>query len=88
MCLPDGDYIPPRCEHCQSPDWLYGIQPQDQTRIRTGTAFAPRYQDGRRDRRKQVGAGARSLKRRERARGQYQGLKPKPIDSIAEQGEN
>lgn len=77
---PGGDPPPAACQHCGSTEWIEGIEPQDGIRIRTGSTFATRKPDGRRDRRKQEGAGARSLKRRERARKQYQGLKPKPED--------
>ena len=86
--LPGEDYVPEKCAHCGSTEWVWGVEPVDGVRIRTGTTFAPRRTDGRRDRRKQAGQGARSLVRRERARKQYQGLKPKPIDAEAEADEN
>ena len=81
MCLPGGDYLPEKCEHCGSTEWLYGIEPQDGIRIRTGTAFADRKPDGTRDKRKNL--GAKSLLRRERARRQFKDLKPKGIDEPA-----
>lgn len=80
MILPEGDYIPPRCEHCKTTDWLYGIEPDDGIRVRSGVTFLPRRPDGHLDRRKEPGQGAKSLKRRERARRQYQALKPKELD--------
>ena len=75
--LPPGCELPKTCLHCGSKDWLYGKESIESIRIRTGMTFATRKVDGRRDRRKQEGAGAKSLKRRERARRQYQSLKPK-----------
>ena len=81
--LPEGDYVPEKCVHCGSTEWVWGVEPQDGVRIRTGVTFAPRRPDGRRDRRKEPGQGSRSLVRRERARKQYQGLKPKPEESDA-----
>ena len=77
---PGGEPPPAACQFCGSTEWIEGIQPQDSIRIRTGNAFATRKPDGRRDRRKSEGAGAKSLKRRERARRQWQSLKPKAMD--------
>ena len=76
--LPPGCELPKTCPHCGAKDWLYGRESIEGIRIRTGMTFAPRRPDGRRDRRKEPGQGAKSLKRRERARNQWQGLKPKP----------
>ena len=81
--LSEGEVLPPQCCVCGSTLWLYGVEPQDQVRVRTGLTFAPRRSDGRVDRRKSPGAGAKSLKRRERARKQYRALKPKPVDDQA-----
>lgn len=75
--LPPGCELPEACLHCGAKDWLYGKESIESIRIRTGMTFATRKVDGRRDRRKSEGAGAKSLKRRERARRQYQSLKPK-----------
>lgn len=68
------------CPRCRAMNWMYGKESIESIRIRTGMTFAARRVDGRRDRRKEPGQGAKSLKRRERARAQYQGLKPKPED--------
>ena len=86
--LPSGSELPKLCLHCGAKDWLYGKESIEGIRIRTGMTFAPRRPDGRRDRRKEPGQGAKSLKRRERARNQWQGLKPKPIDRAAKASEN
>ena len=86
--LPPGSDFPAACPHCGSKHWLYGRESIESIRIRTGMTFAPRRPDGRRDRRKEPGQGSKSLKRRERARNQWQSLKPKPIDSEAEASEN
>ena len=75
-----GAEIPDACIHCRSGSWVYGKESIESIRIRTGMTFATRKMDGRRDRRKQEGAGAKSLKRRERARKQWQSLKPKELD--------
>jgi hypothetical protein len=85
---PGGDPPPATCLHCGSKDWLEGPQSQDSIRVRMGITFATRKLDGRRDRRKSEGAGAKSLKRRERARKQYQSLKPKAIDDSAASTDN
>ena len=66
------------CPGCGSRDWMYGKESLSSIRARMGLTFATRKLDGRRDRRKVEGSGAKSLKRRERARRQYQALKPKP----------
>ena len=83
---PGGDPPPATCPHCGSKDWLEGKQPQDSIRVRMGITFATRKLDGRRDRRKSEGSGAKSLKRRERARKQWQGLKPKAVESEEDKG--
>ena len=75
--LPPGCDPPAACLHCGSTHWQWGKESIESIRIRTGMTFANRKLDGRRDRRKQEGAGAKSLKRRERARRQWQGLKLK-----------
>ena len=85
---PGGDPPPATCPFCKSKDWLNGIQSQDSIRVRMGITFATRKLDGRRDRRKSEGSGAKSLKRRERARKQYQSLKPKAIDDSAASTDN
>ena len=67
---------------------MYGKESIEGIRIRTGMTFATRKVDGRRDRRKSEGAGAKSLKRRERGRRQYQSLKPKSVDGPAASKDN
>jgi hypothetical protein len=79
--LPPGCELPEVCLHCGSKHWEWGKESIEGIRIRTGMTFATRKVDGRRDRRKSEGAGAKSLKRRERGRRQYQGLKGKPVDA-------
>lgn len=69
MHLPGGEYLPDRCVHCGSPYWQYGTQPTDGIRVRTGNAHAETT----------VNPGAKSLNRRERARRQWQHLKPKEV---------
>jgi hypothetical protein len=68
------------CPECRSMDWKWGKESIESIRIRTGMTFATRKLDGRRDRRESEGSGAKSLKRRERGRRQYQSLRPKEID--------
>ncbi len=85
MIMLTNDHTPTACEFCHSPHWQYGRESIESTRIRTGMTFANRKLDGRRDRRKQEGAGAKSLKRRERARRQWKSLKPKEVLDSAPQ---
>jgi hypothetical protein len=78
MILPEGDYIPERCEHCQSSEWLYGVEPQDGIRVRTGQTHVERV----------LNPGVKSKKRQDRARAQYQHLKPKAVDDQATSTDN
>ena len=86
--LPAGCYIPEKCLGCGSTEWELGVEPADGIRIRTGVTFAPRRPDGRRDRRKEPGQGARSLKRQKRAQRQGQSFQPKAVDTKTEADEN
>jgi predicted nucleic acid-binding Zn-ribbon protein len=86
--LSAGIDVPERCPGCGSRHWLYGKESIESVRIRTGMTFATRKLDGRRDRRESEGSGAKSLKRRERARRQYQSLKPKAVDGQAASNDN
>ena len=60
--------VPERCKFCGSPDWELGPESRDTRFIRQGI-----------DRSRNVlNPGARSRKRQEQGRRQWQGFKPKP----------
>jgi hypothetical protein len=65
----EGLDLPDKCVFCGSADWEFGPESRDSRFIRQGISRV----------RKSLNKGAKSRKRQEQGKKQWQGFKPKPV---------